>query len=557
METLPATQSAAAPAPRVTLIMTVRERFSPTVAAIESVMTNTVMPFRFVFADMRCPPWLREAVGGLSRRHGFRVARFDDMVWPQQVRKDLVGSVDTEYVVFLDNDLRVYPGWLEKLVECADQTGAGLVGPLYLWGDDVSPPRVHMAGGLLREIPEGDRRVLIERHNGYNADPDQATAALGRSPCDFLEFHCMLLRTSLAQEPGLLDPRIVCVHEHIDVALTARSRGHGVYLETASRVLYRAFIPTTLEDLPLVLWRWSPSAVEASIAAFSAKWPVIDDERPFGSVREFARKVLKGVALVRQASRQADLARPMRAVELAQTRSGLLDLAAARGYAPAELADLAICHGLAARLVNGGFRPCGRPFINHLAGTAAVLLRYDLRIETVAAGLLHAAYSHGWAPGNDAAAQCANITAQLGQGSPVERRVRAYTQRGGQPPRVAGGMTLDEAEIALIEAANEIDMRISGEYDYSGRPPELNEERLASLMQVCRAVGLDGLAQTLQLAAHQVRPVIPELVTGIAVSYRFGANGSLQRMERFATLPRGRGNAAEEVGATPPASVSP
>jgi hypothetical protein len=222
--------------------------------------------------------------------------------------------------------------------------------------------------------------------------------------------------------------------------------------------------------------------------------------------------------------------------ELAQTRSGLLDLAAARGYAPAELADLALCHGLAARLVNGGFRPCGRPFINHLAGTAAVLLRYDLRIETVAAGLLHAAYSHGWAPGNDAAAQCANITAQLGQGSPVERRVRAYAQRFGQPLRVSGGMTLDEAEVALIETANEIDMHFSGEYDYSGRPPEINEERLAGLMQVCRAVGLDGLAQTLRLTADQARPVIPELVTGIAVSYRFGTSGSLQRMARQAVF---------------------
>jgi hypothetical protein len=165
-----------------------------------------------------------------------------------------------------------------------------------------------------------------------------------------------------------------------------------------------------------------------------------------------------------------------------------------------------------------------------------VLLRYDLRIETVAAGLLHAAYSHGWAPGNDAAAQCANITAQLGQGSPVERRVRAYAQRFGQPLRVSGGMTLDEAEVALIETANEIDMHFSGEYDYSGRPPEINEERLAGLMQVCRAVGLDGLAQTLRLTADQARPVIPELVTGIAVSYRFGTSGSLQRMARQAVF---------------------
>lgn len=103
MATLPATLFAAAPEPRVTLIMNVRERFSPTVSAFDSVITNTAMPFRLVFADMRCPPWLSEAVAGLSRRHAFRVVRFDDMIWPQQARKDLIDSVGTEYAVFLDN----------------------------------------------------------------------------------------------------------------------------------------------------------------------------------------------------------------------------------------------------------------------------------------------------------------------------------------------------------------------------------------------------------------------------------------------------------------------
>ena len=123
--------------------------------------------------------------------------------------------------------------------------------------------------------------------------------------------------------------------------------------------------------------------------------------------------------------------------------------------------------------------------------------------------------------------------------------MRAYAQRGGQPLRVGGAMTLDEVEIALIEAANEIDMRISGEYDYSGRPAEIDEESLAGLMQVSRAVGLEGLAETLRLSAGHVRRVIPAVVTGIAVSYRFGVNGSLQRMARSTMLPRGRGNAPE------------
>ena len=73
-------------------------------------------------------------------------------------------------------------------------------------------------------------------------------------------------------------------------------------------------------------------------------------------------------------------------------------------------------------------------------------------------------------------------------------------------------------------------------------------------MQVCRAVGLDGLAQTLRLAAGQVRPVIPELKTGISASYRLAANGSLQRMVRQTVFPpaqAGPGRRAEIGGPGP------
>jgi GT2 family glycosyltransferase len=291
MATVPVNPSAAVTAPRVTLIMTVRERYSPTLSTLESLMANTAMPFRLVFADTGLPPWLSEAVAAASRRHCFEVVQFADNMWPQQVRKMLAPGIDTEYVAFLDNDLLFHPGWLEKLVACADETGAGLVGPLYLWGDGIAPPRVHMAGGSLEEISEAAGRVLLERHEGYDADAEAAAATLVRSPCDFLEFHCMLFRTELARQSDMLDPRICCVHEHIDVALTARHQGQTIYLEPAARVLYRAFIPTTLEDLPLMRRRWSRAAVEESIAAFCDKWQVINDDRSFGELRGYVGRI--------------------------------------------------------------------------------------------------------------------------------------------------------------------------------------------------------------------------------------------------------------------------
>ena len=57
-------------------------------------------------------------------------------------------------------------------------------------------------------------------------------------------------------------------------------------------------------------------------------------------------------------------------------------------YRADELALIANAYHVAQVLMDGGYRPCGRPFINHLVGTASVLVHYGLRAETVASGLL-------------------------------------------------------------------------------------------------------------------------------------------------------------------------
>ena len=517
--------------PRVTLIMTVRERFQLTLSAIESVMANTSMPFRFVFAAAQVPEWLRPGLAEVAQKYGISVVHNDLPLWPQEIRKKLAPSIDTEYVVFLDNDLLVYPDWLEALVRCADETGAGLVGPLYLWGGGKAPPRVHMAGGTLDEITDGNRRVLSDKHIGRDADPQQFPASLGREPCDFLEFHCMLFRTDLAQDPEVIDDRIVCIHEHIDVALTVRKKGYAVLIDFGSRVLYRAFTPISLEDLAVMRQRWTVAQMEKDIATFCAKWNVISDHRSFDDIRYFMNHIFPPIEPVRFGARQADLQIPMQPGELVRTGNELLDLAAARGYSIEEIRLLCQLVQLAQSLMNGGYRPCGRPFLNHLVGTAGVLLRFDFRMDTVLAGLLHASYTHGRlpsAPGADAGP--AIQKALGGMDSPIEGRVRAYTFRAQKSLRMHPGLTIAEAEIAAIAAANEIDMRFSGEYDYSGRAAELDAEQVATLAGIMRALGVTGLADTLCAALQHHHAVRPELVTGIPASYRLGPDLSRHSM---------------------------
>ena len=516
-----ALQRSAAP-PRVTLVMTVRERHRLTLAAIESILAGTALPVRFLFAHGGLPGWLAAALAPLEQSGRLELREFPGKHWPQELRQAVIGEVDTEYVVFIDNDVQVSKGWLERLVECADETRAGSVGPLYLWGDGASPPRVHMAGGMLHELPDPRGRVLMEEHRHIDADPARVFATLKRGRCDYLEFHCMLVRTELAQGAGVLDASIVCVHEHIHVALALREQGHATYLEPASQVTYLAFVPHVLGDLELLRSRWNAAATEASIAAFCRRWNVLPDDRSFGGVRGYVRDLRARDDPLRVVAPVGDRGQALARGQVPQTRAQLLELAAARGYDAAALALLSrACH-VAAALTDGGYRPCGRPFVQHLIGTAGVLLRYDFRPEIVLEGLLHAAYTHRRLPAVAVQGMLAGVNPK------VEARVREYAARGTHKrPPTAAACLIRDVEIAAIEAANEIDMRLSGEYDYSGRPAEIGAEQARFLGEVLELVGAAGMAATLAAALHDKRNVPRELVTGINVSYRLGVGNTL------------------------------
>jgi GT2 family glycosyltransferase len=514
--------------PRATIVMAARERHALAESAIDSIVSATKRPYRFIYLDVQSPDWLREILARRSAEWGLEVIRFDEPLWAHEARGRVVDAVDTDYVVFIDNDVRVDEDWLGVLVACADETGAGIVGPLYLWGDGIRPPMIHMAGGDLSQVVTEYGRVLIDRHIMVNADPMQVKDALRRGPCGFLEYHCMLIRTDLLRDGTLLDTNLRCIHENIDTALSVKRRGFQIFFEPSARVTYLAFAPYMLEDLPFFRQRWSSLEAAANIDVFCRKWNVVDDGRSFESIRRFVREHVAEVDPIRASPNgPKDRHTPMRRDELRQTRSDLLDFAIEQGYGTKALALVANSYRLAQILMDGVYRPCGRPFTNHLAGTASVLIRYGFRAETVAAGLLHSAYSHGRTHPEGPDFTMRDIQVALGaQGSEVERRVRAYTERESSwadlPAGASSRSTLSvlDGEIMAIAAANEVDMHLSGEFRYSGRTDAIKPHVVRQIAQVCEVLGVSGLSDTLAQAEQSERAARPELVTNIRSSYR-------------------------------------
>ena len=79
----------------------------------------------------------------------------------------------------------------------------------------------------------------------------------------------------------------------------------------------------------------------------------------------------------------------------AQTNIQLFNQLRSEGYSKEERAFISNTYQFAMRIFTGLYLPSGKPFLDHLIGTASILAWLRAPVTVVAAGLIHAAYLHG------------------------------------------------------------------------------------------------------------------------------------------------------------------
>jgi GT2 family glycosyltransferase len=130
----------------VTIVVVPRERFSFAARSLDSVLEHTPASVKLVYVDGGSPPTVRRFVERRASDRSFTLIRKNYFLSPNRARNPGLRDVTTKYVVFLDNDVLVSPHWLDALVECAEQTGAWVVGPTYC-EEEPAGEIIHMAGG--------------------------------------------------------------------------------------------------------------------------------------------------------------------------------------------------------------------------------------------------------------------------------------------------------------------------------------------------------------------------------------------------------------------------
>ena len=269
--------------PQVTIVVVPRERFSYTHPALESIYENTQIPFSLVYVDGNSPGKVQQYLQAQAKETGFKLIRSSRYLAPNQARNIGLSYVKTKYTVFVDNDVVFTPGWLEKLIKCAEETEATVVSPLICIGEPLHQT-VHSAGGEARVVVEarGERieRKVYEKQYFINCSVAEVRDRLQRKQCESAEFHCMLVRRDIFDQIGLLDEALLNTKEHIDFCLNIIQAGGTIYCEPDSVVTY---VPGKLEwsDLPFFFLRWSDEWEIASLQHFCEKWHLTRKNRYF------------------------------------------------------------------------------------------------------------------------------------------------------------------------------------------------------------------------------------------------------------------------------------
>ena len=265
--------------PQVTIIVVPRERFSYTRESLTSIYTNTDYPFELIYIDAGSPPHIKNYLATEAKNKKFKLIRTDCYLSPNHARNLGLQQATTQYVVFIDNDVVVSPGWLQSLIQCANETEATIVSPLICQGTPLHT-EIHCAGGetgILQQTKNGiTRRRIIEKI--YMQGRKLVQTQIERQPTKLAEFHCVLVRRNIFTLIGNLDENLLNTKEHVDLCMLVQKAKGSIYLEPKSIVTYVPTTPLQLTDIPFYMLRWSDAWEKYSLHHLCEKWNLTEDE---------------------------------------------------------------------------------------------------------------------------------------------------------------------------------------------------------------------------------------------------------------------------------------
>ena len=245
---------------RCSIIVDIRDRFSPLAGCLERLLECTLEPHDLIVVVGGAPEHLR---ADWVRRFGERARFIFEPSFLNQAQARNIGmrAANTRLAALLDDDVLVRPGWLRALLDCQRETGAVMVVPVIL----EAPSRIHTAGNSLY-ITYVNGRAYGHKELRLNGMPYHEGSNLKRQPTDYGELHCQLVEIEPTLRLNAYDENIL----EVDVApLWAQA---GRLVRARSVVHYQIDAPISAADIRLFDWRWNMRSILEGYRYFERKW---------------------------------------------------------------------------------------------------------------------------------------------------------------------------------------------------------------------------------------------------------------------------------------------
>ena len=184
---------------------------------LDSIGSKTQYPnFEVIVVDNGSGPDIENYLTEMEARLDWLRVIFnrENLGFPRANNIGIEAAEDCEYVVLLNDDVVVTPGWLGKLVHYLDKPDIELVGPTTNWAGNEA--RIEVGYDDLQGMEEFAERHM-RQHDGEHFD------------IGVLAMYCVAMRRSLLDRIGLLDERFgIGMFEDDDFSRRVREAGGRV-----------------------------------------------------------------------------------------------------------------------------------------------------------------------------------------------------------------------------------------------------------------------------------------------------------------------------------------
>lgn len=245
-------------------MFTARERYAEAPRSLRALFERAGVPFRLLIVDAATPKRYRrgmeEAVRG---RRGVEFLSHDGYLLPNRARNLAAEAVREPFVLFLENDCRLRPGCVERLLAEA-RMSSGVAVP-WIW--EHGKGHFDLRTGTATELASGE--LFIEPARGFPSPPST------RERLEFFENHAFLMPRAAIEAAGPFDDELNS-RELVDYSLCVRRAGVPVFLVPGAEVDFYPPPPIRWDELAHYRLRWDLHRVERSNERVRSRWRIVN-----------------------------------------------------------------------------------------------------------------------------------------------------------------------------------------------------------------------------------------------------------------------------------------